>query len=138
MRRLTVQPSEDTRQDTGGWSLVQEQQYVDRDTQPVGLTDFRTEVTEQFGTLWDRALDIQIDMNRLREEVKLLGATIRRYTEKEELAVGKLSDETIVEGMLEADWVVRMPPVMQSARRVKVRRIGKATPRIVAPDEFDE
>ena len=47
-----------------------------------------------------------------------------------------LSEENIVNEMLEHDFIVRMPPVKEYTVWVKVKSVEKATPRIVEPERF--
>lgn len=47
-----------------------------------------------------------------------------------------LSEEDIVSGMLEQDFIARMPPVKEYTMWVKVKSVEKATPRIVEPEGF--
>jgi hypothetical protein len=47
-----------------------------------------------------------------------------------------LSEEDIINGMLERDFIIQMPPVKEYTVWVKVKSVEKATLRIVEPEEF--
>ena len=47
-----------------------------------------------------------------------------------------LSEEDIINEILEHDFIVRMPPVKEYTMWVKVKSVEKATPRIVEPEGF--
>lgn len=49
---------------------------------------------------------------------------------------GSPKEEDIVNGMIDNDYIVRIPPVKQYTVSVKVKSVERATPRIVEPEGF--
>lgn len=79
------------------------------------------------GSLFYRNLSplLEIDLSSVYSQFEL---KIETYTAK------LLSEEDIVSAMLKQDFIVRMPPVREYTVWVKVKRVEKATPRIVEPE----